>query len=903
MARIWTCGFESKSWYTDGFNADFTKSNDGTVTYDASTVRVAGTRASLKCDGGATPGTAYGLYTYTTTNGRYYYLRTYISLSSAIGQNNINIIRINDTGGVTQIALRLNASNQLRLYNYNTSGNVGPASLSLTAGTWYRVEIGFMNSGSGTNNSYVEFRLDDYPVVSSATETFGTAAIGRYTFGWYTAPTTNQQIWFDDCALNDNQTGGDQTSWPGDGRVWLILPTSDNAIGNFLDDNAGTSNLYDALNNTPPVGVAHAPSTMAATAQIYNVTSGTGQNSDYNVQTYTAVGISANETIVLAQLGVAWANGTGTTGRNMVAYILSNPAESNLGNVSVATQTAVFPSGWTYTLRTLLYAPSVVRGTVPVVRLQKNVNSTNAMSICFAGITVESRPPVAARNGAGRTNVSELLTYQKSLTSVTAAIKASGIIRPLTDITASVAVAVTTYIRSLTSVSIAVQATGLTRPLTAITAATKQVGITRSITSVTVAISEHVSQDVSSIHVLLSQLVTKQGAGRAKVTEITTVQKTISGVTAALLATNTHSLTSVSAAIKASGVTRSLQSVTAAVTAAGTYTRTMTNVSVAVKQLGITRSLVSVSTTVKQSGITRSLTAVSVAVKQQGIARSITSVTATVKQQNVARSLTSVSTAVKATNTRSITAVTAAIKQLGISRSLTTVSAAVQATGTYTRELTNVSAAVKQLGIIRSLVSVSVATKQPNITRPITSVTAVTAVRHTRTIATVSVVVKQSGITRSLTTISAAVKQVSITRSLISITTAVKQQNIPRNLTSVSTAVKAVGVARNLTGVSTAVKQANITRSITAISAVVEARTVRSFAGRTRLIVQGTIVRSMAGRIGFKVRSKRSAGGRLCIVVSVIDVIFTIPENTIEWDAAENTTITKVSSNSAEWFL
>jgi hypothetical protein len=314
MARLWTSGFESQHYFSEGLSGQ----SAGTLTYDTTNKHVSGTRASAKYDSTSTPALIYHTLTQATTNGRYYYFRAYIRLSSAAGESDVQIFNIRSTTPASVLQVRVNASNQLQLYNATGSANIGSASAALSATTWYRVEVGVMIVGSGSGNCYAELKIDGNTVASSTTLSLGTVALGSVQMGWVTAAAASHQIWLDDCALNDDQAGAGQTSWPGEGKVWLLLPTADNARGaNWYDDNAATTNLYAALDNTPPVGVTHAPTTMAATAQIYNATASTtdpASKYDATMQTYTAAGIPASDTIDVVVACIS--SGTnGTTAR------------------------------------------------------------------------------------------------------------------------------------------------------------------------------------------------------------------------------------------------------------------------------------------------------------------------------------------------------------------------------------------------------------------------------------------------------------------------------------------------------------------------------------------------------------------------------------------------------------
>lgn len=879
MARLWTSGFESKHWFSEGLNATYTTSNNGVATYDTGTLRTAGTRASLKLDSGATPGTAYATYAYATTNTRYYYFRFHIKLSSTAGESNVPIFRASIAGPTAQIEVRINASNQLQLYNVNSAANIGSPSAALNNTDWYRVEIGIENSGVAST-SYAELKLNGTSVASTTTANISTTVLSLFYFGWITAPAANHQIWFDDCGINDNQGAG-QTGWLGDGEVWLLLPTSDNTRGtNWYDDNGGTSNLYDALNNLPPVGVAHNVATMPATAQIYNVVAGgTTADSTYNMQTYTAVGIDAGHDIILVQ--AASCMGTnGTTARASNTYISSNPTETPGSTVNTPAAIAdVFPTNWGKQFKTVLYNPTVTRGTAPVLAVRKAVNNAAAVDFCFAGIIVESAPPlpgtqytlygsddsygaplanaskvtttgtggteIAKTNviGGGSGNYAELWSQGGNTTAV-ASIPATptgrGWLWPVpgagtfgTDNwSAAFAYADTqSGVNGTLTVRAFKYSGGSYTAIATLASSTFNIPSGRTVpaltpaagTQTTVAAGDYIYIDAWAMNssgiiggtITVYTVTDVTAGGLANDAQTTTSHFVSSG------ATYTRSLTSITAAVQATN-TRPLATVSAAIKALG-ITRPVATVSAAVKQLGITRSIGTVTASVSMQ-YSRSLTSITAAIKALGIQRPITVVSAAIKQANIVRPLTSVTIAVKQTNiTRSLTSTSAAMKALGVSRGLTSVSVAAKQTG-ITKSIGSVSAAVQQVGITRSLTSVTAATLATSI-RPLTNVSASiqsSAATYTRTIGSVTAAIKAISVTRNLTSVSTAVKQSGVIRPLATISAVVQQQNIQRSLTALTVAVKQTDITLPLTSISVAVKQENVVRPITSVTAAIE---------------------------------------------------------------------------------
>src|SRR5213079_3376565 len=89
---------------------------------------------------------------------------------------------------------------------------------------------------------------------ASGLHTASATSVGNASFGWITNPGASKVLNIDDVAINDI-SGTTQTSWPGEGNIVLLKPTSDNQIGSWTGGAGGTTNLWDAVNNTPPVGI------------------------------------------------------------------------------------------------------------------------------------------------------------------------------------------------------------------------------------------------------------------------------------------------------------------------------------------------------------------------------------------------------------------------------------------------------------------------------------------------------------------------------------------------------------------------------------------------------------------------------------------------------------------------
>lgn len=205
-------------------------------------------------------------------------------------------------------------------------------------------------------------------------------------------------VYYDNVAINDNQ-GASETSWCGPGQVWLLRPASDNARGaNWTTGAAGTTNLWDALNNTPPVGTA---SPGGATSQIKNAAKDTTGLYTANMETYTAVGIPTSHQIKLVQ-GLMVGGSSAAAALAMGVNVATNPVIAETVGNTPAVAIGAHPTNWVAQRTAVSYAPTVTRGTAPTMSVRKNTSSTNAVHIEELALIVETTPqPHLFLNQAG----------------------------------------------------------------------------------------------------------------------------------------------------------------------------------------------------------------------------------------------------------------------------------------------------------------------------------------------------------------------------------------------------------------------------------------------------------------------------------------------------------------------
>ena len=380
MARLLTAGAEAQVLSTtasqDGEGESLVST--GTVTFNTANPRSGG--ACYSCGAANNFVGRASLVTSLSTD---YFFRSAIRFDAA-PNGNLNILEYRAAGLL--LALRLKTDSTLRLVD-STSTEVGTASAALSTNTWYvaEVKINIPAAGNGT----AAFRVNGQVVQNDLSTSVGNAAFTTLRAGHVGTADTATTMLVDDIALNDTAAGGAQTSWPGCGKVVLLLPTADSAVGTgWQEPDNTTDNLHGCVDTVPPAGVA---SPGSGTSQIKNADATAGSLAyDATVTDYITAGVGGGE-IVLTQ-GLFRLSGSSATGtNNALARVVSNPADGG-----DTTFTAAFdkvagtdPSVWQSWKTAANYAPAVTKPTAPVIRIIKNAATTRVHMCDLMGLLVE----------------------------------------------------------------------------------------------------------------------------------------------------------------------------------------------------------------------------------------------------------------------------------------------------------------------------------------------------------------------------------------------------------------------------------------------------------------------------------------------------------------------------------
>ena len=329
-----------------------------------------------------------------TGNGDASFIRVYFNTTSITPSANSTIILLANPAGATFASIRLKTTGELQLLN-SSSTQIGSDSAALVADTWYRIEISFtLNTGG---NDTVSARIDGVEFASGApTGPSNTEVIGRVRLGWVSAAAAGITLYFDDFAWNDS-SGTTQNSWPGEGKIVLLTPTSDNQVGDWTGGAGGVTNLWEALNNAPPVGTA----TETNTSQIENATNGGGTDYIANLTDYSTAGLTASDTINVVQAFVDTGEDAAANTKTGQFKLASNPA----GNFTAFTfaddngALGTWPNGWRCMWSESVDAPSVTLGTSPTIELDNTTASTDVVSVDSMGAYVDYQESEASVGG------------------------------------------------------------------------------------------------------------------------------------------------------------------------------------------------------------------------------------------------------------------------------------------------------------------------------------------------------------------------------------------------------------------------------------------------------------------------------------------------------------------------
>ena len=315
----------------------------GTASYSTTTMRTGA--ASLRCNpaSGASGYWSHG----TGANGSYIHFALNVATLPSVTRLLVNTI------AASTLNVRLTSSGTLGVYNDTTL--IGTSSAAFASPGWHWVGVRQL-----TGTSVVFLQIDGInEVTGTATVTAVNATIGARG-----TEASAVDLFIDDVIF-------DNAGFLAPSKVDLALPISDNTRTGVTGGAGGTTNLWDAVNNTPPAGVASASET-----DLTNIRYPASTTEDYiaNLETYTTLGIATGDTVLavrsIVRHGEDIATGTKTM-QNCGA--LTNPTVAGIAETFGADAGAHLAEtgNWINTFGTLTTSPSVTLGTSPTIRASR----------------------------------------------------------------------------------------------------------------------------------------------------------------------------------------------------------------------------------------------------------------------------------------------------------------------------------------------------------------------------------------------------------------------------------------------------------------------------------------------------------------------------------------------------
>ena len=304
--------------------------------------------------------------------------------------------------------VKLTTAGKVILYNTNLGTQVGadPAETVLV-NTWYQVELAIIIDGSQVS-TYVELRLNGKFVASSTSSGF--VGGSNPEIGWTTTDQgADKTLYLDDIVVFNN-SGSVNNSWVGNSRVILMKPTSDGQRGSWTGGAGGTTNLFDAVNNTPPIGVA-AETDLTQIESADN--SGDNATDEYrgNCGTYTAAGVSTMDTVAAIMTCCVNGEDVSTNTKTGSFGCQSNPAigYTNFTYGSDGGALGTWPTGWLMSISSLTEVPSVTKESSLILAVRKTDTGTRVGSVCFLGAYVVVQSPPTSLPAPNRVRRNTLL--------------------------------------------------------------------------------------------------------------------------------------------------------------------------------------------------------------------------------------------------------------------------------------------------------------------------------------------------------------------------------------------------------------------------------------------------------------------------------------------------------------
>lgn len=385
MARLATVGCEIDA-AEPGINASLLTLS-GTVTRDTAFPRSGA--AAWKCDG-TTDNSAFVQAGITFVANTSYWIRAYESFDS-YPTTQLDVLTIGP------ISATIDPTGHVALWDGFTAIQIGTASFDpLALDVYYRIELGIVLAAGSTNVIAAELRVDGN-TIASATGLSVNNALPNCDWGWVQPPGSGDRVvYVDDVAINDS-TGGNQNTWPGAGKIVLLKPYTDSAVGSWTlgTGTAIAGNSFPSVDNTPPVGVADVaggsdPKQIREAAALTTF--------DTWLTSYVDAGMISLDTVKVVLPLTCTASPLATAAKTGAVGLDSNPtiaqaalaAGGTAGAFWSGTTAGTYPTGWKWSFGTITYNPAIDATRKPLGRVTITGGTAARIAmICFLGAYVE----------------------------------------------------------------------------------------------------------------------------------------------------------------------------------------------------------------------------------------------------------------------------------------------------------------------------------------------------------------------------------------------------------------------------------------------------------------------------------------------------------------------------------
>jgi len=362
VAVTFMTGFEAQAASADGIT-----SLNGTAAYSTAQARTG--VASIRCN----PASGVTGYINASTATGWYHAAVYIATMPSVARYIL--------GTNIREAVRLNTDGTLS-YKDGNGAIVGTSATALTTNAWYWVG---WRGPIGTTVPCLQ--------INGVTEVTGSPAGATATAffaGCLGTEASGIDIYIDDIIV-------DGAGFLAPSKVDIALPISDNTRTAVTAGAGGTTDLWDAVNNTPPAGLASASETN--TSNIEYPASAT-ESYIANLETYTTLGVASGDTVLAVQSVIRHGEDIATGTKNGVLGAVTNPTISDSLSFVFGTDGGAHgaDSGgalWVTKFGTLTTSPSVTVGTSPTLAVTR-VSEIRVGCVDFMGLLVAWTPGTAA---------------------------------------------------------------------------------------------------------------------------------------------------------------------------------------------------------------------------------------------------------------------------------------------------------------------------------------------------------------------------------------------------------------------------------------------------------------------------------------------------------------------------